>query len=453
MHSFEVIMPSDNAIKEDIKKLLSSIKKKIIRLNNHLPADIAHFWVTSTEIYDRLLWAGVSRLLEIGHVEDAVRRLNPDQNLLAVWRWNNTNYYRCKQADLHHRDGEKIDVPLDQRFKAPTPSPKKKKSASMPTTPKSTTSPKARITINPERDYFLGQNHADFISINRELEELEEKQILLHRIEKEKEKQVSTSAIATQTSHFDHPDFDEIELDPDDANYFMQGSKLDEFIRLSTAHSAVCGRQLMLIDRDTSCGCLLKQTWKCPSCNEEIVFQNCDMVRSTAIAEGTTRSRAQPDFNLRIVKGAALTGINLTKLEELLRGEMGIKIPHYRNLRRNTTKVRNAIDATFEKRKVENRREHVAAVRAQDGYKGDVKWEKDGKQYSTSAGPVSHDGAGATRGYNNRHRGRQGAFVVNSRVTDKPLALCVSQVSRLLYSLLFFAAFTFISHQLLHYTE
>jgi hypothetical protein len=32
--------------------------------------------------------------------------------------------------------------------------------------------------------------------------------------------------------------FDEIKLDPDDSNYFMQGSKLEDFVRQSTAHAA-----------------------------------------------------------------------------------------------------------------------------------------------------------------------------------------------------------------------
>jgi hypothetical protein len=137
----------------------------------------------------------------------------------------------------------------------------------------------------------------------------------------------------------------------------------------------------------------------------------------------------QPDFNLRIVAGAALSGINVTKLRELLQGTMGVKLPTVKNIRTQMTKVRSAIGTVFEGRKIENRKEHVAAVREMDGYKGDVTWEDDGNQHSTCAGPVSHDGGGCTRVYNNRHRGRQSAFVVNSRVTTKPLALVVSQVS------------------------
>jgi hypothetical protein len=273
----------------------------------------------------------------------------------------------------------------------------------------------------------MGKGHSEFDQIKCYLEGLEEKRAQRDRLLKEM--LPMTCEIATQTPSFENNDFDEIELDPDDNNYFLQRSKLEDFVRQSTSHASKCGQQLMLIERNTHQGCFLQQTWICPRCNEELLFENCDSVRSRSIAQGAAFSRMQPDFNLRIVAGAALSGINVTKLRELLQGTMGVKLPTVKNIRTQMTKVRSAIGTVFEGRKIENRKEHVAAVREMDGYKGDVTWEDDGNQHSMCAGPVSHDGGGCTRVYNNRHRGRQSAFVVNSRITTKPLALVVSQVS------------------------
>lgn len=221
----------------------------------------------------------------------------------------------------------------------------------------------------------------------------------------------------------------ECEVEPSDCNYFMQGNKLEDFIRLSSLHAATCGSQLKLVERVSNFGCYLKQVWRCSVCNAGLELENCDMVRSEAVADGAAYSRKQPDFNLRIVKGAALVGINTTKLQEFLEGQMGIQTPTERNLRTQITKVRDSIKRTFEIRKVENRIEHNEAIRANESYRGDLEWEMNGQKHSTSVGDISHDGAGCTRSYNHRHKGRQSAFVVNSMNTGKPLALVVSQVS------------------------
>jgi len=155
------------------------------------------------------------------------------------------------------------------------------------------------------------------------------------------------------------------------------------------------------------------------------------MIKSYNVAQGKAFSRQQPNFNLRMVKGIQLTGINTTKSIEFMRGEMGIKITHENNLWCQITKARKSIQATYDNRVVENRKEHVAAVRQYPDYCGDVHWESNGVSHSTSAGSLFIDGAGCTRIYNNRHRGCQSAAVANSSVTKKPLALAVSQVSLL----------------------
>ena len=128
------------------------------------------------------------------------------------------------------------------------------------------------------------------------------------------------------------------------------------------------------------------------------------------------------------MKGTQLTGINATKLIEFMQGELGIKIATDRNLRQQITKVRKSISSTYEVRKIENRKEHVAAVRESPKYCGDVEWDSNGERYATSAGSVCIDGAGCKRIYNNRHRGRQSVAVANICVTKKPLSLVVSQV-------------------------
>ncbi len=65
---------------------------------------------------------------------------------------------------------------------------------------------------------------------------------------------------------------------------------------------------------------------------------------------------------------------------------------------------------------------------ADNNYCGNIIWEKDGRQQSSCCSEICIDGAGCTRSYNHRHRGKQSAFVVNSRISGKPLALVVSRV-------------------------
>ena len=100
----------------DRKKLLSTIKTLALQLNNKLPDNVGYYWVTYEELHQRLIHAGVSKLLSLDHVKDAVNRSNKGQRFLAVWTFNNTNYYRSKIIDV--KDGIKVDVPLDQRYKA-----------------------------------------------------------------------------------------------------------------------------------------------------------------------------------------------------------------------------------------------------------------------------------------------------------------------------------------------
>ena len=218
-------------------------------------------------------------------------------------------------------------------------------------------------------------------------------------------------------------------VNPYDGTCLMKVCKLEDFIKLSTAHAAQCGYQLAHLKREMNCGAFIRQVYKCPGCGKELVLENCDKVKSIEVADGASHSRHQPDFNLRMVTEAVAVGINTLKLEEFMTGGFGIQIPHDHNLRKQETKVRKSIAAAFEHRKTENRREHVEASREQFDYSGDIRWTKDGDTHLTSAGDISIDGGYATRSYNNHHRGSQAAVVANSKLTKKPLALECSQVS------------------------
>ena len=179
---------------------------------------------------------------------------------------------------------------------------------------------------------------------------------------------------------------------------------------------------------------MLNLVWKCPCCTETLILRNCNKVKTSQVAIGAKYSRKQPELNLRILAGGALVGINTQKMKEFFEGHLGVKIASERNMRRQKTKIGNAIKHTYEERKIENRIEHVRATRESNHYEGDLEWEKDGVCHLTSCGDISMDGAGCTRVYNHRHRGKQSAFIVNSIKTGKPLALVVSQVSTQLHS-------------------
>ena len=61
-----------------------------------------------------------------------------------------------------------------------------------------------------------------------------------------------------------------------DGYCLMAVPNLEDFIRLSTAHSARCGFELQLTKRDTKFGAYMDETWKCPVCQEELHLKSCD---------------------------------------------------------------------------------------------------------------------------------------------------------------------------------
>jgi len=120
---------------------------------------------------------------------------------------------------------------------------------------------------------------------------------------------------------------------------FMVVDRMEDFVRKSTGHAALCGMPLVLSKRKTHYrGTMLSEVWQCPSCGAELVLDNQGTVKSNDVAQGATHSRYQPRINLELVKGAKLEGINMAQLEGLFTS-MGIYIGSDRNLRLQASKV------------------------------------------------------------------------------------------------------------------
>ena len=132
-------------------------------------------------------------------------------------------------------------------------------------------------------------------------------------------------------------------------------------------------------------------------------MDNYDMIRTSEVAQGATCSRSQPDFNLPIVKGIQLAGINTIKLLKFIEGELGIKIASDRNLHQQITKVGKWVKCTYDDCKIQNRKEHVLSVRESEKYCCNIRWNSNGEHHFTSAGCVCIDGAGCPHIYNNGH--------------------------------------------------
>eukprot|EP00804_Cyclotella_cryptica_P025731 CCRYP_002915-RA/>CCRYP_002915-RA protein AED:0.70 eAED:0.60 QI:0/0/0/1/1/1/2/0/202 len=145
-------------------------------------------------------------------------------------------------------------------------------------------------------------------------------------------------------------------IESTDGNCIMAISNIEDFIRLSTAHSAKCRHQLVMVKRDNTQGATC--------CAETLTLSNCNKVKTSQVALGAKYSRKQPELNLRILAGGALVGINTQKMKEFFEGHLGVKIASARNMQRQKTKVGNTIKRIYEERKIENRIEHVKATRA-----------------------------------------------------------------------------------------
>ena len=227
---------------------------------------------------------------------------------------------------------------------------------------------------------------------------------------------------------------------PPSSNFgIFQISKVEDFISNSTSHAAVCQASLHLIERDTYHGAGIVEQWKCPRCNLVLELRNCDQVKTTVCEPGRNYAMPQPEVNIRLIRGARECGVNLLKLWTFVGGYLGIKFMAYRNILHIDRKWRQSVKDLFGVRMSQNLREHNAATRAIEGYDGDLEWEEDGETHCTCVGTASGDGAGATRWYNHRPRGSNSAYICESAVTKKPLAMVHSQVSSKLFVIILFS--------------
>ena len=373
--------------------------KSLILLNNYLPEDYGSIWVTDEEIRDRLLHCGVHNSLTVDMVQSALRSSNRGNVFLKKREFNGTSYYvPTKFAD------DSI-VPTDQRFT------------------NASRDRARRIHINPDKDYFSTCDRASTL--------LNEVNITLNQ----HESVIISDDEASKKLRFEPEDnlWRGCSIKPFDGNIIMRCCRMDEFIQLVSSHSAKCRHTVTLINRDTSYGAYVKEVWKCPGCHQELELTNCEIVKTEVVERERKFSRKQPDINLRIA-GAFTIGVNMTKTINLLSKTLGIKMSNKKNLLHQNKKIRVAVAKVTKHRLQENRREHVRLSRQEEGYSGDIVWEKDGVTHRTSRGRSSMDGASATRSYNHRHKSKQCIEVANSTITNKPIGLIHYQVSHLFES-------------------
>jgi hypothetical protein len=81
------------------------VKKSIVLLNHHIPADKAKLWVTATEMRDRLVHCGVHQTLTVDMVVDALRRANKDETLIRKRQFHlisTTSYHQYMQTLMNY---------------------------------------------------------------------------------------------------------------------------------------------------------------------------------------------------------------------------------------------------------------------------------------------------------------------------------------------------------------
>ena len=227
-----------------------------------------------------------------GMVSEALNRNNAGQKMVAVWEYQKEFWYRSKAVDVA------AAVPADQR--------------------RQRNGRKKRVgkATFPPANYFRSTQNPHFVALNDALEDLEKER---ERKREEARQKAEEDARREQIREEERGKlieesvpkvaWDGTDISDYDGNCLMKIPKLDEFIRRATAHSSTCGKQLVLSKREAQTkGTLLRETWKCPCCEEELMFENCDFVKSTAVAQGASHSRRQPEFNLQILEGPSSSG-------------------------------------------------------------------------------------------------------------------------------------------------
>eukprot|EP00984_Skeletonema_dohrnii_P008159 scaffold2992_cov83-Skeletonema_dohrnii-CCMP3373.AAC.8 len=290
------------------------VKRSILLLNHFLPPDKGALWVTPTEMRDRLVHCGVYNSLTVDMITKALKGCNTGEQLLWKNEFGKTTYY------FPSKHPKTIEQPNAQRFKAG--------------------GREQRVYINPERNYLTTCTEAaqHLERVNNALDELaeveEERQQPDSAAPEEERQQPDSEAPEEETQRQDtetpaeemqlldtetpeqeagvEVDFatdtdtdmemehnvqmepliqqresadlwQGPEISPLNSNIFMDCNKMDDFIRHATCHSAQCGMQLKLIERDTKQGAAVKQVWICPVCNKKLRLLNTNMVKTAVV--------------------------------------------------------------------------------------------------------------------------------------------------------------------------
>ena len=294
------------------------VKASILFLTQCLPDDKRKLWLTPKEIRARHVHCGVHSSLTDVMVINALKVVNKGEIFLWKNKFGNTAYYIPKNPP------KATQLPNEQRFKAGGRG--------------------KRININPERDFFKTcAEAADHLKrVNDALDELaqvetqtqqerteardegthqpdsgaredETHETVGERPEDEGTQPPDTSVredetqeayaeeeahvevefesgidmIETQAEEAEPVDQQSLwsgpEIAPLDSYIFMQCNNMDDFIRLATGHSAKCGQQLKLIERNTKEGAAVKEVWICPVCTKRLCFLNTKMVKTRVV--------------------------------------------------------------------------------------------------------------------------------------------------------------------------
>ena len=75
------------------------IKRKVIILNDAMPIEVGMYWLTPKEMCERLIHAGVDRLLETSFVDDVIKNLNRGEVHLKSREQYGIRYFRPTLAD------------------------------------------------------------------------------------------------------------------------------------------------------------------------------------------------------------------------------------------------------------------------------------------------------------------------------------------------------------------
>ena len=165
--------------------------------------------------------AGVRKLLTVVMISDTLRLYNQGEPFMARNKLGGRTYFCSKVA---HLSEVKKSAPIQQRFRGKT------------------TGRQRRVNGNPARDYFIDSNNHHFGILNHALGELEDKegkQKAKETEEKERDARVVMSEMSTQTET--EVTWDGTDLPKYDGNLLMSFVRLENFIRLATAHSAKYG--------------------------------------------------------------------------------------------------------------------------------------------------------------------------------------------------------------------